>query len=104
APPVRPRAHAPRLCKRAAAHESRRGGDETSAATNREVERLAVFDLRALERQQVVPILELVREERVPLATPKLLDRVRNHRFERLHDRVPSTPGRAREASAHTLD
>src|SRR6185369_9436312 len=88
APPVRPRAHAPRLCKRAAAHESRRGGDETSAATNREVDGLAVFDLRALERPQVAPILELVRKERVPLATPKLLDRVRNDRFERLDDRL----------------
>src|SRR5439155_8537603 len=58
--PLRARVAAPRLGESAAADERWRGGDEIPAALDREVDGLAALELRAFNRVQVSPSLELV--------------------------------------------
>src|SRR5262249_36997031 len=81
-----------------------------AAATDREVDRLAVAELRPFDGLQGMPVLELVRKDRVPFATIQLVDRAHDDGLERLdarlHARWPNTrsavrgsPARARRGS-----
>jgi hypothetical protein len=54
-----------------------------------------MLELGALERAQVVPIFELVAEERVPFASIELFDRVRDERIGRF--------GYARRRGVHAI-